>query len=205
MLLQLEYKFVWLSRNSTLTGLLSECGGFALAILRHGDDADVIVNARFQSVDCVMTRRGLHHVFKDGYTLASCNHGDPVASDGGGVDRCPAEADRGVAHILKAEVGQLWNFWMGGKRIWGEGGGGGGRKKKTEMPKKTNKQRGKCGGQGWGLNQRKEKTDTQEAVVKLGNTNWTFSRVTHIQHVTLMEELMLCLLLLIYILPFGDI
>lgn len=74
----------------SLTGLLSERGGLALAILRQSGNADVIVDAWFQSVDRVLTSCGQHLVFKDRYALAGCNYSDPVASDGFGVERCPA-------------------------------------------------------------------------------------------------------------------
>ncbi len=70
-----------------LTGLLGECGGLALAIFRHSDHTNVIVDTRFQSVDSIMTTRWQNHVFKDGYTLAGCHNRDPVTSDGCGVER----------------------------------------------------------------------------------------------------------------------
>lgn len=81
---------VQLGRNTALTGLLSERGGLALAILRQSGNADVVVDARFQSVDRVLTGCGQHLVFKDRHALAGCNYSDPVTSDGFGVERCPA-------------------------------------------------------------------------------------------------------------------
>lgn len=104
-----------------LTGLLSECGGFTLAILRHSDHTNVVVDTRLQSIDGVMTSRWHHQVLKDGHALTGCHHCDPVTSDGCGVERRPAETDSGVAHLLKAEVRQLWHFWIGGERVWGRG------------------------------------------------------------------------------------
>lgn len=81
---------VQLGKNTALTGLLSERGGLALAILRQSGNADVVVDARFQSVDRVLTGCGQHLVFKDRHALAGCNYSDPVTSDGFGVERCPA-------------------------------------------------------------------------------------------------------------------
>lgn len=93
-----------------LTGVLSDCGGLALAILRHGDHADVVVDAGFQSVDSVMASCWQNRVFEDGYGLTGCHHRDPVTGDGRGVEWRPAETDSGVAHVLEGEVRQLWNF-----------------------------------------------------------------------------------------------
>lgn len=70
----------------TLTGLLGERGGLALAILRHSDHADVVVDARFQSVDCIMTSGWQDKLFRDGDALASGNHYDLVTSNGCGVE-----------------------------------------------------------------------------------------------------------------------
>lgn len=96
-----------------LTGLLGERGGFALAVLRHSDHTDVIVDARLQSVDGIMTSRWQNQVFKDGHALPGSHHRDPVTGDGCGVERWPAETDGGVFHILKTEVCQLWYFCAG--------------------------------------------------------------------------------------------
>lgn len=93
-----------------LTGLLSESGGLALAILRNGDHTNVVVDTRLQSIDSILTGRRHYHVFKDGYTLAGCHHSDPVTSDGCGVERCPEKTDGGVAHVLEGEVRQLWDI-----------------------------------------------------------------------------------------------
>lgn len=104
------------SGNVDLTGLLGERGGFALAALRHGDHADVVVDAGLQSVDRVMAGGRMHHVLKDGHALAGGHHRDPVAGDGRGAVRRPAQTDGGVAHVLEAEVRQLWDFWRWGRR-----------------------------------------------------------------------------------------
>lgn len=122
-----------------LTGLLSDCGGLALAILRHSDHTNLIIDTRFQPVDSILTSRWHNHVFKDGHTLAGCHHSDPVTSDGCGVERRPAEADTGVAHIPEAEVRQLWDVWVGGERKK--------REKTTEAP---NKRGAKVEGKGRG-------------------------------------------------------
>lgn len=103
-----------------LTGLLSEGGGLALAVLRHSDHTDVVVDTRLQSVDSVLTSRGQNKVLKDGYALARCHHRDPVTGDGCGVERWPAETDGGVAHVLEGEVRQLWDIWVCGEKIGGK-------------------------------------------------------------------------------------
>ena len=67
--------------------MLSERGGFALAILRHSGHTNVIVDARFQSMHSIMTSCWQHRVYKDGQALAGCHHRDLVTSDGCGVER----------------------------------------------------------------------------------------------------------------------
>lgn len=173
-----------------LTGLLGECGGLALAIFRHSDHTNVIVDTRFQSVDSIMTTRWQNHVFKDGYTLAGCHNRDPVTSDGCGVERWPAEADAGVAHLLEAEVRQLWDFCAGGGRI----GGKGGEERKREDNRSTKQTRGKGRKKGKWLDTRARKrkpTDKKtRAVVKASNENCILPVGWDIQRITPMEALM---------------
>lgn len=80
-------KSSWYDGNMDLTGLLCDCGGLALAILRDRGHADVVADAGLQSVNGVLTGRRQNHVLKDGYALAGCHHRDPVTSDGCGVER----------------------------------------------------------------------------------------------------------------------
>lgn len=106
-----------------LTCLLSEGGGLALAVFRHGDHADVVVDARLQAVHGVLAGRGQDKVLGDGDALAHRRDGDLVARDGGGVEGRPPEADAGVAHVLEGDVGHLRHFY-GGERLVGKGWGG---------------------------------------------------------------------------------
>lgn len=106
--------------DGNLTGLLSNGGGLALAILRHGNHTDVIIDTRLQPIDGVMASCRQDDVLKDGYALACSQHGDPVTGDGCGVDWWPAETDGGVTHILEREVRQLGDIWLCGEEIGGE-------------------------------------------------------------------------------------
>lgn len=128
---------VWWKHD--LTGLLSECGRLALAVLRHSDHTNVIVDARLQPVDRILASRRQNHVFKDGHALAGRHHRDPVTGDGCGVERRPAETDAGVAHVFEGDVLQLWDIFVGGERK--------GREKTTETP---NEREEKVEGKGWG-------------------------------------------------------
>lgn len=103
-----------------LTCLLSEGGGLALAVVRHRDHADVVVDARLQAVHGVLAGRGQDKVLEEGNALTSRCDRDLVACDGGGVERRPAEADAGVAHVLEGDVGHLWYF-CGRERAVGRG------------------------------------------------------------------------------------
>lgn len=98
-----------------LTCLVSEGGGLALAVLRYGDHTNLIVDARLQSVNGVVTRTRRDRVLKNGEALSGGHHHDLVPGDGRGVERRPAETDAGVAHVLKAEVGQLRYLWICGR------------------------------------------------------------------------------------------
>lgn len=110
-------KMFWFDGN--LTGLLSNGGGLALAILCHGNHTDVIIDTRLQPIDGVMASCRKDKVLKDGYTLACSHHRDPVTGDGCGVDWRPAETDGGVTHILEGEVRQLRDIWLCGEEIGG--------------------------------------------------------------------------------------
>lgn len=101
-----EYKTFFLG----LTCLLGEGGGLALAVVRHRDHADVVVDAGLQAVQGVLAGRRQDKVLEDGHALAGRRHGDPVAGDGGGVEGQPAEADAGVAHVLEGDVAHLRHF-----------------------------------------------------------------------------------------------
>lgn len=175
-----------------LTGLLGDCGGLALAILRHSDHTNVIVDTRFQSVNSIMTSRWQNHVFKDGYTLAGCHYRDPVTSDGCGVERWPAEADAGVAHVLEGEVRQLRDFCVGGGRIGGRGCRGEERKREDNRSTKQTRGKGRMKGKGLDTRARQRKpTDKKTgAVVKASNENCPLPVGWDIQHITPMEELM---------------
>lgn len=70
-----------------LTGLLGDRGAFALAVFRHSGHTKVIVDARFQSVDSIMTSCWQHQVFKDGHALSGCHYSDLITGDGCGVER----------------------------------------------------------------------------------------------------------------------
>lgn len=85
----------------SLTSLLSDRGGLALAILRHSDHADVVVDTGLKSVNGVLASCWQDKVLKDGHALARCRNRDPVTSDGCGVERWPGETDAGVAHVLE--------------------------------------------------------------------------------------------------------
>lgn len=101
--------------SADLTGLLGDCGGLALAVLRHRDHADVIVDTGLQPLDGVLAGGCRDHVFEDGHALSGSDHRDAVTGDGRGVERRPAEADGGVAHVPEGEVGQLRDLWAGGR------------------------------------------------------------------------------------------
>lgn len=73
-----------------LTGLLGDGGGLTLAVFSHGNHSDVIVDARLQPINSVFTGGWQDKVLKNWYALARCHHRDPVAGDGGGVERGPA-------------------------------------------------------------------------------------------------------------------
>lgn len=51
------------------------------------------------------------------------------------------ETDGGVAHVLEAEVRQLWDTWVGGEKI----GGNRGRGRQKERDNKNSKQRRRKG------------------------------------------------------------
>lgn len=161
-----------------LTGLLCDCGGLALAILRDRGHADVVADAGLQSVNGVLTGRRQNHVLKDGYALAGCHHRDPVTSDGCGVERWPAEADGGVAHALEAEVRQLWDVWV--ERI-GRGMGCRGEMEGSENTKQTRRRGGKT---------EKPVDKNTEVVVRVSNRNCQLPVGRDVQHTTPMEEQM---------------
>lgn len=137
-----------------LTCLLSEGSGFALAVVRHRDHADVVVDAGLQAVHGVLAGRRLDKVLEDGDALTGRRDGDPVAGDGGGVEGRPAEADAGVTHVLEGDVAHLRHF-CGRERVVGEGRG------KKERKKHQNKQKGKkmWGRGGVGIKSWKEEND----------------------------------------------
>lgn len=70
-----------------LTGLLSDGGWLALAIFRHSDHTDVIVNTRLQSIHSVFTSGWQNKVLKEWYTVPCHDHRDLVTGDGCGVER----------------------------------------------------------------------------------------------------------------------
>lgn len=99
-----------------LTGLLGDGGGLTLAVFRHRNHSDVVVDARLQPVDCVFTSVWQDKVLKNGYALPGCHHCDSVAGDGGGVEGWPAQTDARVVHVLEGDVRQLGDVWRGGAK-----------------------------------------------------------------------------------------
>lgn len=163
-----------------LAGVLSDDDGFALAVLRHSDHADVIVDARLQSVDSILTSRWQNNVFEDGHALAGRYHHDPVTGDGCGVERRPEEANGGVAHVLKCEVCQLWDFWVGG------------RERKREDNRNTKQTRGKGGGGWtWGPGRGRQRTKRKKQWLTQAFKNDVLPLGCNIRHIRPMEDMML--------------
>lgn len=136
-----------------LTCLLGVGGGLALAVVRHRDHADVVVDAGLKAVHGVLAGSRLDKVLEDGHALTGRGDGDPVAGDGGGVEGRPAEADAGVAHILEGDVAHLRHF-CGRERAVGRG-----EAKKRGKNTQTNKREAGCGGWEVGFRSRKEEND----------------------------------------------
>lgn len=88
----------------THTCVLCDGGGLAFAIVSYCEDADVIIDARLQTIHGVGIPGRLHKVLEDGYTVARSHHRNVVTSNSSGVNGTPCEANRGVGDIDKVEV-----------------------------------------------------------------------------------------------------
>lgn len=90
--------------------LLCVCGRLAFPRLCNRGDTDVIVHARLQTMNGVITSRHLHQILEYWQALACCYHRYPVSGYGVGVQRGPAQANGGVSYVDKVNVTWFGNF-----------------------------------------------------------------------------------------------
>lgn len=87
---------------SKFTRLLCQCSRGTLSAINESDNADVIVNARLQPCNCVVSYWGVRKIFKNRDTFSCRNYCDAVPDNGGRVNRGPPQADAWIGYINKA-------------------------------------------------------------------------------------------------------
>lgn len=97
----------------TSMSLLCVSGRLALSLFCNCDDTDVIVHARLQTANGVITRRCLHQILKDWHALAWCDYRYPVSGNAGIAQRDPAQANGGVSNVHKVNVTWWGDFCKG--------------------------------------------------------------------------------------------
>lgn len=70
---------------SKFTSLLCQSGRGALSAINECDYTDVVINARLQACDCVVSYWGVHKIFKNRDTFSCRNYCDAVPNNGGGI------------------------------------------------------------------------------------------------------------------------